>query len=408
MLGPAKAPRQKGPPDEPTCPYLVGRRMTPAARIGAAIGVLDQILSGSPAEQALLRWSRASRYAGSGDRAALRDLVFGALRRRDSMAAAGGGLTGRGLMIGHLRLAGQDPAAVFTGDGHAPAPLTLAEATQGTPDPLPDDLPDWLRPAWTRALGDQAQAVACAMTDRAPVWLRVNLSRTDPARATAALATDGITVTPDADLPSALRVTGNERAVGRSAAYRDGLVELQDLSPQRACARLTLAAGMRVLDYCAGGGGKALALASRQPGLRICAHDAALARMADLPARAARAGLRIAIEAQPRGPFDLVVADVPCSGSGTWRRTPDAKWRLDAVQLADLAALQARIMDRAATLVGPGGHLAYMTCSVLDVENDDQIAAFVARNPSFSQTDRELWTPLTGGDGFFLAVLHRG
>lgn len=381
--------------------------MTPGARIAAAITVLDAILSGQAAEQALLRWSRASRYAGSGDRAALRDLVFGALRRRDSLAAMGGAMTGRGLMIGHLRAAGIDPATVFTGKGHAPAPLTGAEAAVLPPEPLPDDLPDWLRPVWGASLGADAGAVAAAMTDRAPVWLRVNPRRATPEAAARALADEGIVTEPAPDLPGALRVTANERAVARSQAYRDGLIELQDLSPQRACAALALDDGMRLLDYCAGGGGKALALASRQPGMHVEAHDADPRRMTDIPARAARAGLRITVTQAPRRDFDLVVADVPCSGSGTWRRTPDAKWRLTPQALGDLQALQARILNQAAGLVGPGGRLAYMTCSLLDGENGDQVKAFLARNDGFRRLDQRRWTPLDGGDGFFLAVLAR-
>lgn len=380
--------------------------MTPGARIGAAIGVLDEILAGAPAEQALLRWSRASRFAGSGDRAALRDLVFGALRRRDSLAALGGRLSGRGLMIGHARAQGLPLSQLFDGQGHAPPPLTAAEAAVVPPDALPDDLPDWLRRDWQQSLGDAAPAVARAMTARAPVWLRVNLARTDPQTAAAALQDEGITTQSWPALPSALCVTAKERGVARSAAYRDGWVELQDLSPQMACARLPLAAGDRVLDYCAGGGGKALALASRQPQARITAHDRSTARMADLPSRAARAGARIAIEAQPTGRFDLVVTDVPCSGSGTWRRTPDAKWRLTPSQLTELVAVQGQILDQAVTLLGPGGHLAYMTCSVLTAENDGQIAAFRQRHPHFNLVERTQWTPLDAGDGFYMALLR--
>ncbi|WP_410217367.1 RsmB/NOP family class I SAM-dependent RNA methyltransferase [Paracoccus sp. (in: a-proteobacteria)] len=379
--------------------------MTPAARIAAAVTVLDDILAGAPAEQALLRWSRGSRFAGSGDRAALRDLVFGALRRRDSLAVLGGGLTGRGLMIGHAKLAGLDPVTLFTGQGHAPAPLTAEEETMAPKD-LPDDLPDWLRPDWQQALGPDAGTVAAAMTQRAPVWLRTNMARTTAEKAAAALQADGITTEQHPELPSALRVTENERAVARSGPYRDGLVELQDLSPQLACALLPLRAGDHVLDYCAGGGGKALAIASLEPAARISAHDAIPARMADLPARAGRAGARIKVVTRPQGTFDLVVADVPCSGSGTWRRTPDAKWRLTRDQLDQVVALQARILDQVAPLVRPGGHLAYMTCSVLDAENDAQVAALETRGWRFRLITRRLWTPLTGSDGFYLAVLQ--
>lgn len=380
--------------------------MTPAARIAAAAEILDRILQGTPAEAALLRWSRASRFAGSGDRAALRDLVFGALRRRDSLAALGGALTGRGLMIGHLRAEGADPATVFTGQDHAPAPMTEAETAHVPPANLPDDLPGWLRPAWRNSLGAKADEVARAMTDRAPVWLRVNARRGTQEQAAEALARDGIAVEASDIQPGALRISAHERRLSQSAAYRDGLVELQDLSPQIACAMLPLRPGDRVLDFCAGGGGKSLALAAREPGARFLAHDASAARMGDLPARARRAGAAIRVIDNPRDPVDLVVADVPCSGSGTWRRGPDAKWRLSDLDLAALVATQAEILDRVAGLVRPGGHLAYMTCSLLAAENSGQIAGFLDRHPQFLLLQDRLMTPLDAGDGFYLALLR--
>ncbi|MFV0301007.1 MAG: RsmB/NOP family class I SAM-dependent RNA methyltransferase [Paracoccus sp. (in: a-proteobacteria)] len=382
--------------------------MIPQARVAAAIGILDQILNGAPAEQALLRWSRASRFAGSGDRAAVRDLVFDALRQRDSLAAHGGGRTGRGLMLGRARAIGADPETIFTGEGHAPAPLSSEERDAGG-TPTADqrlNLPGWLVPLWARALGDEAGPIAEAMAERAPVWLRVNSRKADVATALAALADDGVEATTDPRLPTALRVLAGERRINASHAYLDGLVELQDLSPQLACAALPVADGQRVLDFCAGGGGKALAIGARAR-LDLAAHDADPGRMADLPARAARAGLRIRIEPRPEGAYDLVIADVPCSGSGTWRRTPDAKWRLAPADLARLQTVQAGILDRVAGLLRPGGHLAYMTCSLLDEENRDQIAAFLARHPQFAPLWQRRWSPLDASDGFFLALLQR-
>lgn len=379
--------------------------MTPGARISAAIAVLDRILAGQPAEQALLRWSRASRFAGSGDRAAVRDLVFDALRCRNSHAALGGALTGRGLMIGGLLAVGQDPAALFTGQGHAPAPLAEGEGA-GSAKAV-SDIPDWLGPLWESSLGKDGDAVAAAMRQRAPVWLRVNTLKATPADALRVLAEDGIAATPDPGLATALRVTENERRLSQSRAYRDGLVELQDLSPQRACAALPVAPGMRILDYCAGGGGKILAVAARARGLTLVAHDADPARMRDLPQRAGRAGAKVRLDADPAGSFDLVIVDAPCSGSGTWRRTPDSKWRLTEAALRDLVALQAEILRKAARHVPPGGRMAYMTCSVLDPENDGQVAAFLRGHPDFSQLSRHLWTPVDGGDGFFLSLLAR-
>lgn len=269
------------------------------------------------------------------------------------------------------------------------------------------DIPDWLAPLWKSSLGGDADAVAAAMRQRAPVWLRVNTLRATPADAIRALAEDGIAAVPDARLATALRVTENERRLSQGRAYGDGLVELQDLSPQLACAALPVAPGMRVLDYCAGGGGKTLAVAARAKGLALVAHDADPARMRDLPQRAERAGVRVRLDADPAGRFDLVIVDAPCSGSGTWRRTPDSKWRLTEPALRDLVALQAEILRKAARHVPPGGHLAYMTCSVLAPENDGQVAAFLRGHPDFSQLSRHFWTPLDAGDGFFLALLAR-
>lgn len=380
--------------------------MTPAARAEAAIQILDRILTGEPAEASLLRWSRASRYAGSGDRAAVRDLVFDSLRRRDSRAARGGALSGRGLILGLLREEGADPATIFTGEGHAPARLSAAELVAGR---VPDaaealDLPLWLQPVWRDSLGDQAEPLARAMQERAPVWLRANSLRATSQQAIAALAADGIAVQPCASLPSALRVQDGARRIAASAAYRDGLVELQDLSPQLACAALPDAG--TVLDYCAGGGGKALALAAR--GSRVTAHDADPRRMSDLPARAARAGarIRLARSDELRAGFDMVVTDVPCSGSGTWRRTPDAKWRLQPNDLAQLLQVQARILRQAAGLVAAEGHLAYMTCSVLRAENGDQIRSFLAQG-GFALIEEHRFTPLNASDGFYLALMRR-
>ena len=382
--------------------------MTPAARVAAAAGILDEILSGTPAEKALSGWARRSRFAGSKDRAALRDLVFDALRRRRSYAARGGADSGRGLMLGRLRAAGEDPDAVFTGEGHAPAPLSDAERAGGAPPEgaAARDLPDWLWDRFQASLGPEADGAARALRDRAPVHLRANLLGTDRAGAAAALAAEGIATRPVETAGTALEVTDGARRIARSRAYQDGLVELQDAASQAVVERLAPRQGARVLDYCAGGGGKTLALAAlaRAP---VWAHDAHPRRMRDLPARAARAGAEVHVleDPGPAAPFDLVLCDAPCSGSGSWRRDPEGKWRLDPEGLAGLEALQARILDAASGLVAPGGRLGYATCSLLDGENRAQVEAFVARHPGWTVADCHLWLPGSGGDGFFMAVL---
>ena len=381
--------------------------MTPGARVAAAIGVLDRVLAGEAAEKALVNWARANRYAGSGDRAAVRDHVFDALRRLRSCAALGGAMSGRGVMLGLIRAQAGDVAALFDGAGHAPAPV----GPQETPRPMTEaealDCPDWLEPQLRAALGAGFVPVMQALRSRAPVFLRVNLSRGDVAAAQAALAADGIATRPHPLAATALEVVEGARKVAASRAYQDGRVELQDAASQAVVAALPLADGLRVLDFCAGGGGKTLAMAA-QARLELTAHDADPRRMADLPARAGRAGavVRRAAPGALGGGFDLVLADAPCSGSGAWRRQPEARWRLDAARLADLTVLQDTVLDAAAAQVAPGGVLAYATCSLLTVENADRIAAFVARCPRFAVLGSQQLTPLDGGDGFYLALLR--
>lgn len=390
--------------------------MTPAARIAAAVEVLDAVKAGMPAEQALTRWARASRFAGSKDRAAVRDHVFDALRCLRSCAARGGGTGGRALMIGALRARDIDPATVFTGEGHAPRPLSAAERADVPADPatVPRgvrlDVPDWLMPQLDAALGPAADAVLDRMRQRAPAVLRVNARRATRDEAAAMLAAEGIATAPSKLASFALQALSNEQKIRSSALYLDGTVELQDAAPQAAVEALPLRDGMRVLDYCAGGGGKTLAMAARAD-LALFAHDAAPQRMKDLAARAARAGIAVTeiagADLSRHAPFDLVLADVPCSGSGTWRRAPEAKWALTPERLAALTRMQDEILGRAAGLVGPGGWLIYMTCSLLTCENRERIDRFVAAHPAFALRHDRLITPAEDGDGFYAAHLTR-
>ena len=381
--------------------------MTPAARLSVAIEVLDPILSGQAPEVVLTNWGRANRYAGSGDRAAIRDLVYDALRCRASFAALGGGLSGRGLVLGGLRAAGADVGALFSGEGHAPAPVTDHDKGHDPHGYDALDCPPWLGPRLEVALGADFAPTLRALQSRAPVFLRVNLARTTRDDAAAVLAEEAIVTKPVPWVHTALEVTENARKVQTSTAYQTGLVELQDASSQAVVAGLYLTPNVKVLDYCAGGGGKALALAAR--GAKVWAHDAYPARMSDLPQRSARAGQRIMITAQPAEtkPYDVVLTDVPCSGSGSWRRDPAGKWALTQARLEELRVLQAQIMDDAAPLVRHGGTLAYATCSLLGEENETQVEAFLSRHAGWVAKTQRRFSPLLGGDGFFLATLTR-
>lgn len=387
--------------------------MTPAARLQAAIEVLDQVIAGEAAEKALTGWARRSRFAGSKDRAAVRDHVFTALRCFRSHAFLGGSLTGRGLILGGLREAGVDPSDMFTGEGYAPAPLSAEEQAEpvGFSSPAEEfDIPDWLWSSFSSSLGDKAEAAAQALRRRAPVHLRVNLRKASVAEARAALEGEGISTEPHAASPTALEVTEGAPKLRNAAAYNSGLVELQDAASQAVVDMLPLRDGMKVLDFCAGGGGKSLAMAARAK-IRLTAHDIDPRRMKDVPDRASRAGVQISCQpteaVRSAAPFDLVLCDAPCSGSGSWRRAPEGKWRLTPERLDEIRAIQAEILDEAAELTAPDGVLAYATCSMLEAENGNQIRAFLSRSPEWQLIGEKAWGVQDGTDGFFAAMLTR-
>lgn len=382
--------------------------MTPAARVAAAIDILDSILDGTPAEKALTGWARRSRFAGSKDRAAIRDWVFTALRRRNTAAALGGALTGRGLMLGVLRQEQQDIAAFFTGEGYGPSALTEAEKTRPEIQDAPLDLPDWAIAPLRCDLGNAFDATAEGLRHRAPVSVRVNTAKTTVDTARAALAEDGIICRSTSVAATALIVEEGERRIQNSAAFSEGWIEMQDAGSQAIALELPVATGARVLDYCAGGGGKSLAVAARGvTGMK--AYDANQARLKDLPSRAARAGADITCIGEPpaKDRFDLVIADVPCSGSGAWRRQPETRWRMQHSDLADLRDLQSEIIYKTQQLVDCGGSYAYITCSLFEAENERQMDVHFADTKVWEVTKKKRWDVGPENDGFFLAVFKR-
>ncbi|MBF9036347.1 RsmB/NOP family class I SAM-dependent RNA methyltransferase [Rhodobacterales bacterium HKCCE2091] len=383
--------------------------MTPAARIQAAAEVLDDWRRGVPAEKALTTWARGARYAGSTDRRIVRDHVYDVLRTKGVCVELGGGETGRALVIGLARSKAWPLGEIFTGMGHAPAELTLEEREaimQRRSAARVLDTPGWLRDRIEAAHGAATPDILAAMAERAPLYLRVNVAWFGRDDAIARLAEDGITAVAEPGCATALRVTEGGRALDRSTAYAQGMVEPQDLSVQLACAAVDWPPGGGILDYCAGGGGKALAIAAATGG-PVDVHDANPARMVDLPARALRAGADLHPVDDPSGPYEVVLTDVPCSGSGTWRRDPEAKWRLREDELQRLTRVQDGILDAAGGLVAPGGRLVYMTCSLLAEENGERINGFLARTPGWRHLARHVWTPVTASDGFFMAVIGR-
>lgn len=386
--------------------------MTPSARAQAAIEILDLIIAaaranGAPADRIVADWFKARRFAGSGDRRAVRDLVFRAIRACGDVPSSG-----RAAMI----LLARDDAALaglFDGSRHAPEPIVADE-----PVAQPGVAPAWLVDALA-ASGIDGEA-ARALLDRAPLDVRVNTLRAGraelPEGATRTVAANGWRY------PHGTRIED-------TPAWREGMIEVQDTGSQLACEAVAAHPGESVVDLCAGGGGKTLALAAAMDDTgRLLACDADRARLSRLPPRAERAGAQ-AIETRLLdtnreleqlsdwfGQADAVMVDAPCSGTGTWRRNPEARWRLTPAQLDRYVAIQARLLDVGAALVRPGGRLIFVTCSMLDAEGADQAAAFLTRQDGRWQAEVPLLPAGTqrgsglrlsphhdGTDGFFIA-----
>jgi len=382
--------------------------MTPAAHVSAAIEALEDLsLRRRPAADALKDWGLAHRFAGSKDRAAIASLVFDALRKRASAAFVMGSDPPRAIMLGALREArGLDVeaiAALCSGAGHAPAPLSDDErarletaSLETAPEHVRGDYPEWLAPRFAAAFGQRAAQEGAALAARAPVDLRVNILKGSREQALEKLA--HLSPAPTPLSPIGLRIEvgqGRGPALTGETAYVKGLVELQDEASQLAALLCAAAPGEQVLDLCAGGGGKTLALAAQMHNRgQIYAHDSDGRRLAPIHERLERAGARNVQVRAPRGKADviadlearcdLVLIDAPCTGTGAWRRHPDAKWRLAPGALDLRLKEQRELLAKATRFVKPGGRLAYVTCSVLREENEDQVAAFLESNPDFA------------------------
>ena len=431
--------------------------MTPSARLSAAIEILaDLITRRRPAGDAIKDWGLAHRFAGSGDRAALSGLVFDTLRRRASSAHVMGSDEPRALVLGMLAtVRGLDVAAIerlCDGGRFAPAPLSTDERTrlenpslEGAAPWVRGDYPQWLDGELKTVFGEDRVDEARALAARAPLDMRVNTLKAKPEDVLADLS--HLAPEPGHWSPLALRIQldaqGKQPPLTSEPAFAKGEIEVQDEGSQIAAILAAPIAGSQVLDLCAGAGGKTLELAALMDNKgQLYAHDSDVRRLKPIHERLQRAGVRNVQVRAPRGPMDvladledhmdLVLVDAPCTGTGTWRRNPDAKWRVRPGALAERTTEQAAILERAARYVRPGGRLTYVTCSLLDAENGAQIRALLAKRPDFSvmpATETVLalgsrglalrssaldlpeglmLTPRrTGTDGFFISVLKR-
>jgi 16S rRNA (cytosine967-C5)-methyltransferase len=432
--------------------------LTPGAQVAAAIDILAAIDIGErPADDVAADYFRRRRYIGAKDRAHIADHVYSVLRRRPALDwwiakhAVDIGPRSRVLVALALTAGWRSETIVSCCDGHRfrPAPLNEAEerlirglATRTLRHPemsraVANELPDWLLPYFERVFGKGLEREMAALNAGAPIDLRVNLLKADREAARRALAVEGIAAEPTPWSSIGLRLT--ERVVlGGLAAVKDGLVEVQDEGSQLAALLVDARPGMRVVDFCAGAGGKTLALAAQMANRgKLVACDVSARRLEKGTRRLRRAGVgnveRRALTSERdkwvkhhAGRFDRVLVDAPCLGTGTWRRNPGDKWRVTPEELADLIVRQQQILSSAARLVRPGGRLVYATCSVLHGENEAQADAFLAATPDFSLLPvARVWAETIGGaspggdpylrltparhgtDGFFVAIFER-
>jgi 16S rRNA (cytosine967-C5)-methyltransferase len=374
--------------------------------VQAAIELLDAVIAaaeadGAPADRLVADYFRTRRYAGSKDRRAVRELVYRAIRACGPLPASG-----RAAM---LRLAGEDAAIapLFDGSPHGPAAVSADE-------PVAEGglAPGWLvqELAASGITGDEAQA----LLDRAPLDIRVNTLKAD--RATIELPVE----TKLTDAPQGLRIEPGV-SVESLDAFRQGLFEVQDTGSQLACLAVGAMPGETVLDLCAGAGGKTLSLVAEMGNQgRLVASDTDRYRLTRLAPRAERAGAglfemrllnpgqELEILSDLVGSCDAVLVDAPCSGTGTWRRNPEARWRLTPKRLARFGEVQSRLLNLAQAFVRPGGRLVYVTCSLLDTEGADQVQAFLARNDGWAANPVDLPLGRARGAGWRLAPFHDG
>lgn len=439
--------------------------MKDGARLAAAIEVLEAIAATDrPADRVLDRYLKDRRYIGGGDRGAIAQRVWGVLRRRARLdwwvKKAGKGLQrdARGRVLADVALTDGvgvgEIAALFDGSRHAPEALTRAESDalrRLVDQPLehPDmppavrvECPNWVWPRMEAVFGTEVETAVRALGSEASFDLRVNpLAGGERAAVIAELAVASIPAEPTPLSPVGLRLD-RRRPVDRMPAFRDGRVEVQDEGSQLAALLVGAQPGNLVVDYCAGAGGKSLALAADMANKgRLILYDVSKSRLDRAAVRLRRAGVNNAERRQLvdgdksvkrlAGKADRVLVDAPCTGTGTWRRNPDAKWRYDAEALAEITAGQRQILERAAAMVKPGGRLVYVTCSVLTDENEAIVDGFLAETTAFRSVPvADVWAEAVaarggaacpadgpylrlsphrnGTDGFFVAVLERG
>ena len=395
------------------------------SRANAAIFILDEFLAGQNLNAILSKWTKANRYAGSSDRESIRDIVFDILRVKKTFTFILNKekqvINGRALVFLYSVYYSLPLNDIFTGQKYGPDKLNnyenefseIAKENNERGFEVIDNIPDFLLTEFQRSLGSKFGNVMRLLEKRAPVSIRVNVHKSDVSSILEVLSLEGIEGKKAKKVRNGIEIFGNPRRLTQLQAFKDGYFEVQDLHSQKTIEGLPIKEDTKILDYCAGAGGKILNIASLLKGNgRFFVHDLDKKKLIEADLRAKRAGIKLKrLNAenmeQHHNSFDYILADVPCSGSGTWRRNPQQKWRITSDSLEEILNRQITILNEVKDLIKKNGLLFYITCSLLKIENEEVVDDFLIQNKNFSLSNKENITIDTQGDGFFCAVLQK-
>ena len=381
----------------------------------SVIEILDTYLDEAKINFVLRKWAIKHRFAGSSDRRKIKDIIFDIIRQKKSCEHVGGGFSGRNLLIGYLKLKGTELSSVFDNSKFGPKELTIKEQNinvdfSNLSNIYELDFPSWLIPILRRSLQSEFNNVVKALRNRSNVQLRVNLKKISRLNAIKKLKKNNIECEINELCSTALNVLSGAQHILTSPCFENGFVELQDAGSQLVSELIEINYNDKVLDMCAGAGGKSLAIScGAEMDATYYAWDINFDRMKDIDARSKRAGVKIekVIKLSSKSFYNKIIIDAPCSGSGSWRRDPEGKWRLDEDILENYVKTQKELILKGLKLLAPRGQILYITCSILDIENGKLIDDLISSVLSLRLVRSISLVPSSKSDGFYGAVLEK-
>lgn len=381
----------------------------------SVIEILDTYLNEAKIDFVLRKWAIKHRFAGSSDRRKIKDIIFDIIRQKKSCEHVGGGFSGRNLLIGYLKLKGTELSSVFDNSKFGPEELTIKEQNinvdfSNLSNIYELDFPSWLIPILRRSLLNEFSNVVKTLRNRSHIQLRVNLKKISRLNVMKKLQKNNIECEINELCSTALNVLNGAQHILTSPCFENGFVELQDAGSQLVSELIEINYNDKVLDMCAGAGGKSLAIScGAELDATYFAWDINFDRMKDIDARSKRAGVKIekVIKLSSKSVYNKIIIDAPCSGSGSWRRDPEGKWRLDEDILDNYVKTQKELILKGLKLLAPRGQILYITCSILDIENGKLIDDLISSVLSLKLVRSISLVPSSKSDGFYGAVLEK-